>query len=376
MSQGIGIFSLPRPARLGESFRARLRPPDIEPGEVRAVLRQYGLAPLAPPSNLSASRRNHNVAVTTSDGKKLLKRYRPQWRPDTVVYAHSIIERLTQLGFPVPRLAVAADGRSFVAAEGRIYGLFEFVDGVGYSGRFLLRPDRRRLMALAGATMARLHRALRGFTPAGSHHLGFAAYEGPRRRDVAWHRAKVAELRERSRGLSSPDARPHAGWLAQHGDAIVEGLAALDARLEAAPLTRTVIHGDYGLHNLLFGAGGAVTPVDFELARLEWRLSDLVSCLSRLRYGDGRYDFESIRWFLAAYDAEHPLSDDEWRLFPQVWAFYKLQGAIQYWGSYFETGGPARKLASARDAAEQAAWAELHQGQLLAQLRGESGRLR
>lgn len=370
MTQSITIFSLPRPARLTETVHARLRSPDIEVAEVREVLRQYGLALLAPPSNLSASRRNHNVTVATPAGKKLLKRYRPQWRPETVAYAHSIVDRLGELSFPVPRLAAATDGQSFVYREGRIYGLIEFVDGVGYSGRFLLRHDRRRLMAMAGATMARFHRTLCGFTPQGSHHLGFEAYSGPRRRDMLWHRARVAELRERSRRLAGADEQPYADWLVLNSETLVEQLAALDAQLAEAPLTRTVIHGDYGLHNLLFRKDGTVTPIDFELARLEWRLSDLVSCLSRFRYGAGQYDFQSIRWFVAAYDAEFALSDAEWRLLPQVWQFYKLQGAVQYWSSYFETGGPLRKLAAARDAAEQAAWAELHQERLREQLRG------
>jgi Ser/Thr protein kinase RdoA (MazF antagonist) len=97
-------------------------------------------------------------------------------------------------------------------------------------------------------------------------------------------------------------------------------------------------------------------PVDFELARIEWRLSDLVSCLSRFRYGRGSklaYDFESIGWFIGAYQEEFPLTKDEWHFFPHVWAFYRLQSAVQYWNSYFETGGPARKLFSARDAIDQ-----------------------
>jgi hypothetical protein len=87
------------------------------------------------------------------------------------------------------------------------------------------------------------------------------------------------------------------------------------------------------------------------------------------------YDFESIQWFLEAYHAEFPLSADEWRLFPQVWRFYKLQGAVQYWNSYFETKGPARKLISARDAIAQADWVSNHPEHLLAQLQGQRGRL-
>lgn len=366
----LGIFSVPRPARVGESVRARLRSPDIAPEVVRAVLRAYGLAPLGPPANLSASRRNHNVVVTTAAGRQLLKRYRPQWRAETVGYGHAIMCRLAELGFPVPRLATALDGGDVVAWGGHHYALLEFVPGVSYSARFLLRPDRLRLMALAGTTMARLHRALQGFTPAGSHHLGFAGYSGPRRRDLTWHLARVAELKERSRRLERPEDQPHADRLLLDAAPIVEQLGPLDGMLADAPLTRTVIHGDYGLHNLLFREDGAVTPIDFELARIEWRLSDLVSCLSRLRYGAGAYDFASLRRFMAAYDAAYPLSAAEWRLLPLAWQHYKLQGAVQYWGSYFETGGPARKLIAAHDAIEQAAWVARHPDELRAQLQG------
>jgi Ser/Thr protein kinase RdoA (MazF antagonist) len=142
----------------------------------------------------------------------------------------------------------------------------------------------------------------------------------------------------------------------------VEQLGPLDELLSAALLKRTIIHGDYGLHNLLFRRDGTVMPVDFELARLEWRLSDLV------------YDFESIQWFMAAYHATFPLNADEWRLFAEVWRFYKLQGAVQYWNSYFETNGPARKLISARDAIAQADWVANHQEHLLAQLQGQRPR--
>lgn len=368
MTNLFSIFSAPRPSRLTEGLRARLRPPDIEIADVRAALDRYGLELRGTPRNLAASRRNHNVTVATPAGKKLLKRYRPQWRAETVTYGHSIIARLAELRFPVPRLAVARDGRDFVELGSHHYALFEFVSGAGYSGSYLLRSDRRQLMAMSGATMARLHCALRGFTPSGLHHLGFQGYVGPRQRDAAWHMARLAELREQSRRLEQPADQPAAEWLLRRASAVAEQIGALDERLDAAPLVRTVIHGDYGLHNQLFGGDGTVTPVDFELARLEWRLSDLVSCLSRLRYGAGAYDFQSIGWFVAAYHAELPLSAEEWRLLPEVWRFYKLQGAVQYWSSYFETAGPARKLASARDAIEQAEWAASHAGQLLAQI--------
>jgi hypothetical protein len=38
--------------------------------------------------------------------------------------------------------------------------------------------------------------------------------------------------------------------------------------------------------------------------------------------------------------------------------------AVQYWGSYFETNGPVRKLDSARDEVKQSTWALENPGRL------------
>jgi hypothetical protein len=58
--------------------------------------------------------------------------------------------------------------------------------------------------------------------------------------------------------------------------------------------------------------------------------------------------------FVAAYSEELALTADERRLLPEAWRLYKLQSAVQYWSSYFETSGPVRKLASALDSIAQA----------------------
>ncbi|MEN8198403.1 MAG: phosphotransferase, partial [Pseudomonadota bacterium] len=53
----------------------------------------------------------------------------------------------------------------------------------------------------------------------------------------------------------------------------------LEEALGDAQLPRLVIHGDFGIHNMLFHDNESATLLDFELARLEWRLSDLVLVL-------------------------------------------------------------------------------------------------
>jgi Ser/Thr protein kinase RdoA (MazF antagonist) len=79
--------------------------------------------------------------------------------------------------------------------------------------------------------------------------------------------------------------------------------------------------------------------------------------ISKFRYKDGSYDFESITHFLHAYQRENPIDREEWALFPLVWKYYKLRKAVQYWISYFETNGPIRKLRSSRDEVEHSNWA-------------------
>ncbi len=359
------IFYLPRPSRLSEYIRSRSRSLDIEFETVKVVLGQYGLELTSPPSNLPLSRRTRNVVVHTSIGKKVLKLHRARHQPPAIIYGHSILTRLAQLDFPAPRLTATPDGETFINHAGRIYALFDFVEGINYSLNFLLRTHRLKLMAMAGQTLACLHRQLNGFMPEGQHHLGFTSYTGPWRRGLTWFIDKVDELKEKSRNLSNSEDKTHADWLIQNSNYVLDELAPLNDTLCQAPLPRLVIHGDYGLHNLIFQKDGTATPMDFESSRLEWRLSDLVSCLSRLRYGKRAYDFESIRCFMTAYQAEYPIGADEWRFLPQVWRFHKLRAALIYWNSYFETGGPGSKLISARDAVSQAEWALNYPDKLL-----------
>ena len=355
------VLYVPRPGRLTALVRSRLRSPDIERATVRAILSaDYGLQLDGSPDNLPNARRNRNLIVETSRGRMVFKLYRADWRPETIDFEHSILRRLTELACPAPRLVPTRDGRTWVAHEGQSYALFDFIGGLNYSSSYLLRSHRLRLMALLGQVLAELHKRLAGFQPAGRHHLGFTGYDTPRQRDLAWHVAMVADLKARSVALADPEATANSAWLIERGDALLDELARLDGVLSQAGLLRVVIHGDYGLHNLVVQSLGRATPVDFELSRIEWRLSDLASCLSKLRTDGGGYDFESMCWFMRAYQAVFPIDSEEWRYFPAVLKYYRLMGAVQYWKSYFETNGPARKLASARDSLEQSTWAIEH----------------
>lgn len=294
--------------------------------------------------------------LVTPVGKKVLKRYRARLAPSAIIYSHSILKRLEELDFPAPRLVTTPGGENFVTLDSGNYAIFDFISGKNYSLSFVPSSYRHKLMKIAGMTLARLHQALGGFMPEGAHHLGFISYTDGWRRDLAWHTAKVEEMKERTQTLNRED-KIHADWLVQNCSRILDELSQLDETLRRSELPRTIIHGDYGYHNVVFDRRNeTVTPLDFESSRLEWRLSDLVSALSRLRYKSGEYNFESIRNFVDGYQSENPIAGDEWQFLPMVWRFHKLRASLIYWNSYFETNGPARKLISAKDAVHQAEW--------------------
>jgi Ser/Thr protein kinase RdoA (MazF antagonist) len=190
---------------------------------------------------------------------------------------------------------------------------------------------------------------------------------------MAWHEAKVSELRARADEIDDPEAVCLARTLDCAAETVLDELDRLDAVLTGACLRRLVIHGDYGLHNLIYRGDDAI-PVDFEVARLDWRVNELVSVLGKHRYRGGRYDLQSMHTFMTAYARDFPLTPDEQSLFPEAWRSYKLQAAVQYWNSYFETGGPTRKLASAIDSIEQSKWVVGHPGAI--QGLGQTGRVR
>jgi Ser/Thr protein kinase RdoA (MazF antagonist) len=345
---------VPRPSRAAAALAARFGPPAVDPHLTHLVLGRFGLGSCARYRNLRLARRSLNLVVETSRGTKVVKAYRPHWLHGSVRCGHSILMQLEELGFPAVRLVRSPQGATWTTVGPQIFAVFDFVPGTNYSIAFLRRRDRLRLTEVAGRTLAGLHRCLDGFVPAGAHHLGFVAPMGPRQRDAAWHAAKLDELVRRSAEHPSPTIAPHVAPLVARSSCVLDQIDRLERLLDGAAFPRLVVHGDYGLHNLVFPRVDLAVPVDFELARFDWRLFDLISVLGKHRYRGGHYDLESMLAFLGAYSRTYALTPDERLLLPEAWKLYKLQAAVQYWNSYFETDGPVRKLAAALDSIAQA----------------------
>lgn len=360
----------PRPSRLYRYLHSRLRRLDIDREAAAEVMSQYGLAAKTACRNLSMGWRNRSLVVNTPAGRKVLKLYRSNWPLGTVLCEHSVLTRLAQLNIPASRLVPTSDGRTYILRSAGIYAMFDYVEGQSLSLTFMPRALRTKLVVLSGKLLAQIHRALDGFVPHGQHHIGFDSYTGERRPSVSWFEGRVNELKEKSRHLSAGPAGDHARRLAQVGAYVADTLYRLDEVLRGTDIPRVVIHGDYGFHNLVFQDSSTITALDFELARLEWRLSEIVSTLPRYWRSDDSEDLAAARLLLSAYEAVFPMSPEEWHLFPQVWAYQNLRAAVQYWNSYFEVSQDLRRLVRARDALARAGCGQY----IVDQLRNASAR--
>ncbi len=345
-----------RPSYLIRCVRAQLRPLDIRLETVEQVLSRYNLRLLHCPRNVSVGQRSRNVVLCTSQGKMVLKCYRKNWRGTSVTYSHSIVAHLSQVGVPATRLVRTHTGATSVRLDDFQYALFEFVPGINYTTRFLSPACREELLAIAGKTLAQFHERLEGFVPEGHHHLGFRSYHHDRHRDTAWHSKTVKELRDRTRQERNLTDQRFADRLVHESDRLIDEYCLLNETLTNASLPRRIIHGDYGLHNILFDQHSNATLTDFELSRIEWRLSEFVLLISRMRR-------DGLRRLLAAYQQQSPWTAEEREMLPQVWRFRKLRGVIQAWKSFFEPGA-THKLRFACQQLRQVNWAYEHRDHL------------
>jgi Ser/Thr protein kinase RdoA (MazF antagonist) len=337
-------FYLPTPGRLIERARTRLSPPPVDHWTLIEVLDRYGLAAIGRGRSVPLGWRNQNLIVGTNAGRKVVKRYRESSEAPAIVHEHSVLRYLASVGFPAPRLRSTPGGQTLVSLDGRYFAVSDFIEGINLASYFFSRGTWLRLAEAAGQVLARLHQALQGFSPSGGHELGFTSFTGARARDASWHLYQLDVLTTATGGSSGSSAG--SGWLAKNAARIGEDIAELDETLREAPLSRVVVHGDFGLHNLMFRRDGSATVLDFELARLEWRLVDLAIVLSRLGVAQGRA-------FLAGYRGVYDIPSDEWRFLPDVWRFYRLCGAIRSWHKFTSLGGHNR-LRTARSRVEEA----------------------
>jgi len=321
------------------------RPPRISSGDVADLLAAFALRAVGSAASISSSSRADNVVVSTTDGRKVLKRYKASVAAASIVHEHSILRHLARLNFPAPRLVPAADGATARQIDGRWYAVFDYLPGYLHYHEHLWSPRTyRTLVGLSGEALGALHEALHGFTPEGTNPSGFTAVDGIRHRDLGWY----LECLDRARACADGSGDHAFRALLDHAAGpVAHQLRVLDEDLAAAELPRQTIHGDYGPYNLLFRSGERIVVLDFELARIDWRVVDVAKSLQQFGITRRGLRLPRIAAFVAAYDRRQPLEPAERRLLPDVWRFLSLRRVPVCWDRY-TVSRDARWLVEAR----------------------------
>lgn len=353
---------LPRPDRLYHQFTFHRRSSAINTERIPAILAEYGLKVRGKREVPGGPSRSENVIVETDAGKKLLKCYKQTVEPAAIRHEHSILSHLAQVSFPAPRLTPTARGETLIQQGDRYYALFDVLEGYFQYHNYVFLPAQIcRFITVSGQTLGALHTTLRDFTPSGRHPQGFTSREGARWRELGWFISQLDWCEREAPGQAGEDLAlmisDHAGW-------VHEVLCRMDEMLRGAELPRLIIHGDYGPYNLFFKPGMPVVILDFELARLDWRLTDLATALpsfARSRLGFSR---EKLKAFLEGYRTYCPVEAEELVFLPAVWQFLTLRRLIVCWYRCCTTGAE-HWLAEARQRLKLAHWLIINHNTLL-----------
>jgi Ser/Thr protein kinase RdoA (MazF antagonist) len=253
--------------------------------------------------------------VQTSRGAFFLKRHHRRVRtPAGLAEEHAFIAHLRANGLPVPDVVAAGDGATAIAAGEWTYELHRKAPGLDlYRDRPSWTPFLSDAHARsAGAALARLHRAARGFAArarapqplvAGMTILAVADPLAAIEAHVAARPALAAFLAGR------PWRQDCARLFAALGDTLSERLAREDA---------VWTHNDWHPSNLLWTKDGAVRTVfDFGLATRTCALYDIATAIERTavrwldlgeRTGDALGEAGAAQMLLDGYRSVLPLS--------------------------------------------------------------------
>ena len=213
------------------------------PAPPDAVLARYGLAG-ARAEAAGAGLINRTWVVQTPGGRYVLQQVNPMFGMEIHADIAAVTQHLAGKGLPTPRLVSADDGAAAVRHEGRLWRLYEYLEGVTFD-----RADTG-IAREAGRVLAGFHEAL----------LDLDYRYRNRRPGVHDTPAHLRRLRET---LQARGGHPGFRRVAPLGEEILTLAAALPPLPALAPRK---VHGDPKINNCLFDPHGprGICMIDFD----------------------------------------------------------------------------------------------------------------
>ena len=268
------------------------------PDLVRDVLECFGHQATAI-HNAERGQVNRTWRVETARGTVAVRRYHPMRRSPAVAWEHELLEYTAGRGWPVARALPTPEGITVVEYEGSLWSVFPWLEGA------TANEDHPGVAHIAGRLLGRLHRDLEGFPGDGQRPGAGKVWEldvVAESAGAASFNTLLAEFGEHHSELASSVRRQRYRTLRELSS------------LHYPDLPDRVVHGDFGLWNLLFDDGQLSGVLDFDWCRRDAWATDVAQWIAPF----SQRDLAVTRSFLEGYQESRPLDDVEWLLLPAL----------------------------------------------------------
>ena len=305
---------------------------------------------------------------------------------ETVAHEYEVLSHLAGQGYPAPRMLLSnsrsggsgneKQDRAWVAIGDALYSVYAFVEGYRPAD-FWWRPSRKRaILRQAGEALANLHRATAGLEPTCFKWDAYRA--GPRRelpgkeptkapeanqrpidaqtntlypadvpcppdetlpgarwRNGDFYRHALQEIRrqiDKPATASSPDLaeKPGIDDFGRSRSADLERLLDQESIVEAcSDLSRAVIHGDYAPWNILMQPDSSLFVLDFNAARLDLCIYDLMLATFWFAWRGDHLDLETATELQAGYRNIIQPNEAEIALAPNVFCWLMGRSIVE-----------------------------------------------
>jgi len=286
------------------------------------ILESYDIGTLKPggitPTLIGLGEHGKALIVETDRGKYVLKPLTTFFYPELENGARfeiSVVSELASKGHPVARLVptkkveekIPEDQYFVKARNGKIYLLYEFVDGKQLSNKKLNRKQFQSLVDV----LARMHEELKGFTPRGKRTFQSVLDFHVRRERLRQLRGKI--LGKRKQDPSYAYTRGERFFI-KNTDFILRQIDLLESNLPPLiyeSLPKTIIHGDYHLWNIIFQGDQVAGVFDWDHQRYEARIYDFFNNIFPMQTGHNTFDLEGLLKVIHRYQKTSRLNPFE-----------------------------------------------------------------
>jgi homoserine kinase type II len=256
---------------------------DITDDELARLLADFDLGEAVSFKGIAEGVSNSNFLLETDNGRFILTVYEQRVREEDLPFFLELMRWLAEHGYPCATPMTDRAGHSLKRVRGKPCAIVSFLPGMS-----VRRPSVAHCRE-AGAGLAGLHLAARGFAQARANDLGQGAWA-----------PMFAPLAADAEGLKPGLAAVIEADLAELAEAWPRGLP------------EGVIHADYFPDNVFFHGDRFAGAIDFYFACNDALAYDIAVALNAWCFEpDGSFNITAARAMVAGYEAHRPLSDAE-----------------------------------------------------------------